>query len=118
MSTFPNIPDGYYSRPIKPPKTLREGLSNFVQMIVNDLGRGEFGEALLRAVDLLGDVDSGIYDRALPSLPPNWQGVPLVDPERAAADLSRRLEQARAEGFRQGVQHERNRIVRSLVSAA
>ena len=42
-----------YSREIKPPKTTKEGLLNFVQMIINDIERKQHQEALYRAVDLL-----------------------------------------------------------------
>ncbi len=48
----------YYSREIKPPKNKQEGLANFVQLIINQLERGETNEALLTAVDLWNDVTS------------------------------------------------------------
>ena len=50
--------DPYYARSVTQPKTKRQGLTNFVQMIINDLEAGESREALLRAVDLLDDINS------------------------------------------------------------
>lgn len=49
---------GYYSAPISQPKSKEEGLKNFVQMIINDLEKGNHKEALLKAVDLLNDIGS------------------------------------------------------------
>jgi hypothetical protein len=48
----------YYSREIETPKTMRDGLANVVQDIINTLEAGNPHEALLRAVDLLDDVRS------------------------------------------------------------
>jgi len=41
-----------YSMPIEMPKTKKDGLLNFVQMIINAAERGDVREALLLAVDL------------------------------------------------------------------
>lgn len=46
----------YYSAEIKKPKDRREGLANFVQMIVNRIEAGDHREALLTAADLLEDL--------------------------------------------------------------
>ena len=48
--------DHYYSREIVSPKTKREGLVNFVQMIINLIESGDNCEALLTAVDLRQDL--------------------------------------------------------------
>ena len=48
----------YYSRPIAKPKDRREGLINFVQMIINAAERGDAREAMLLAVDLRNDLAS------------------------------------------------------------
>jgi hypothetical protein len=50
-----------YSKEIKTPANKKEGLENFVQMIINRLENDEPREALLTAVDLLQDLQSGIY---------------------------------------------------------
>lgn len=53
----------YYTQPLNQnPENMREGLLNFLQMIINCLEDGDNKEALLKAVDLRQDVDSGIYD--------------------------------------------------------
>ena len=52
----------YYTNVIKMPVNMRGGLSNFLQMIINNIEAGNVEEALLKAVDLQHDVDCGIYD--------------------------------------------------------
>lgn len=54
-----------YTRPIEMPATKRDGLLNFVQMIVNEIEAGNAREALLKAVDLHQDISSGAYDTAM-----------------------------------------------------
>lgn len=56
---------GCYSRPIELPKSKRDGLLNFLQMIINAAEAGDSREALLKTVDLRQDIESGIYDEAL-----------------------------------------------------
>jgi hypothetical protein len=53
-----NARHGYYYAEITMPKTKREGLQNFVQLIINQIEQGEHREALLTAVDLLNDLKS------------------------------------------------------------
>lgn len=48
----------YYSRPVTMPKNKRQGLSNAVQMIINQLENGDTREGLLQAVNLLDDINS------------------------------------------------------------
>ena len=55
----------YYSQPIEMPKTKRDGLANFVQIIINKIEAGQSREALLSAVDLLDDIVCGNYDDAM-----------------------------------------------------
>lgn len=43
----------YYSKTLTQPTTRKEGLLNFVQMIINRIEAGDHREALLTAVDLL-----------------------------------------------------------------
>jgi hypothetical protein len=50
-----------YAREITMPNSKQEGLANFVQMIINDLEAGDVREALLKAVDLRGDIESECY---------------------------------------------------------
>lgn len=45
-----------YAREIKMPATKKDGLCNFVQMIINRIEAGEHREALLVAVDLLDTI--------------------------------------------------------------
>jgi len=55
----------YYSKKIEMPKTMKEGLCNFVQMIINIAEAGDSREAMLKAVDLLNDLNTGVYDGAM-----------------------------------------------------
>ncbi len=54
-----------YSREIGMPKTKRDGLANFVQMVINRIEINDSREALLLAVDLLEDINCGLYDDAM-----------------------------------------------------
>ena len=49
-------PDCTYSRAITSPRSKRDGLVNFVQMIINLIEEGNTCEALLTAVDLRQDL--------------------------------------------------------------
>lgn len=99
----------YYTRPIAMPKTKRDGLANFVQMIINAIEAGEVNEALLKAVDLHQDITSGIYDSA------------MVD-ARAQSAMAKELQakrdaeiaEARDEAWLDGIKTERARIVSLL----
>jgi hypothetical protein len=51
-----------FTREIKTPANKKEGLENFIQMIINRLESNETREGLLLAVDLLEDVRCGIYN--------------------------------------------------------
>lgn len=57
--------DTHYSRKIEMPKTKRDGLANFVQMIINAAEAGDSREAMLKAVDLHQDITCGLYDDAM-----------------------------------------------------
>jgi len=46
----------HYSQEIKAPKNMKEGLQNFVQMIINEIEAENHHEALMKAVDLLNDL--------------------------------------------------------------
>ena len=61
----------YYSLPVTPPKNAQEGIINFVQTIINDLERGDAGEALLKAVDLRNDLVTEIYQVTIEPADPN-----------------------------------------------
>ena len=52
----------YYTQEIKTPKNRKEGLQNWIQLIINLLEAGNSNEALLQAVDLLNDVRCGAYN--------------------------------------------------------
>lgn len=55
----------HYSREIEMPETRRDGLAKFVQMVINRIEAGDHREALLTAVDLLEDINTGQYDDAM-----------------------------------------------------
>lgn len=52
----------YYSREVKTPANKKEGLENFIQMIINQLEGDKPENAIYTAVDLLQDVRFGTYD--------------------------------------------------------
>lgn len=102
-----------YSRKIEMPRTKRDGLANFVQMIINQIEAGDAQEALLKAVDLHQDIACGQYDEA------------MVD-TKAANAATRELEQkhieelaaAKADGVEAGIRMERQRVSDLLGLAA
>ena len=51
----------HYSAEITMPSNMKEGMMNFLQMIINDLEAGNSQEALLKAVDLQEDVRCDMY---------------------------------------------------------
>lgn len=55
----------YYYKAITKPANRKEGLVNFIQMVINELENENPNEALLVAVDLINDVRFGTYDDAL-----------------------------------------------------
>jgi hypothetical protein len=89
----------YYTREITMPKTKREGLANFVQMVINAAEAGDSREAMLKAVDLLNDIHCGVYDDAMG-----------VSQDHAQSALSKQLQcQAAEAGVHAAVEFERGR---------
>ena len=91
---------GYY-RQLAPPKNMKDGLCNFVQMIINTAEAGNASEAMYLAVDLLDDLRNGTYDGAM--------GISAAS---AKSNLERQMEKDRAEAaetarqeYIKGVQH-------------
>lgn len=85
---------GNYTRPIEAPKTRKDGLCNFVQMVINRLEAGDPAEALLVAVDLLNDLEGTVYDSAITA--PKGPASILLSEHDA------QLRDAKAEAFRKG----------------
>lgn len=103
----------YYSRKIEMPATKRDGLANFVQMIVNKLEAGEHREALLTAVDLHEDITCGLYDDAMTDA----KAVNAARME-ALAEQQQKIEAAKSAGYEQGVADEKARMAKALGLAA
>jgi len=107
----------YYSKPVIPPATRKDGLLNFVQLIINRIEAGDINEALLTAVDLL-DTLSG---NANP-----FAGVtddisrPAMEAELRAQSEAARVEQARYGDlrFEQGRESMRRELAALLGNAA
>jgi hypothetical protein len=51
----------HYSREITMPATRKEGLCNYVQMIINRIEAGDMHEAIMTAVGLLDDLSGSVY---------------------------------------------------------
>lgn len=73
-----------YARDIQMPKTRKEGLCNYVQMIINRLEAGDHREALLTAVGLLDDLSGSVYDDI--SDPPTPEMIPAAEHFQAVAN--------------------------------
>lgn len=85
----------YYTREISMPENKAEGLQNFVQIIINQIERGEHREALLSAVGLLDDLSCGIYSEV--TTPEGDGYVPMKEHLHAVA-------KAKAEGINAGME--------------
>lgn len=103
----------YYSREIKMPATKREGLENFLQMVINKLEAGETREALMLAVDLQDDVRCGIYDDAMADA----KGFNRMTQEMMAKH-SAEIVKADEAGYERGVADEKARMAKQLGLAA
>ena len=102
----------HYSRQIEMPKTKRDGLANFVQMIINSAEAGDAQEALLKAVDLLEDIRCGLYDDAMVDDRARRVQAKAVADMQSAHDAA--LAQAHGRGYAEGVSAEKSRLARIL----
>lgn len=90
----------YYSREIKMPLDKREGLANFVQIIINKIEAGEIDEALLTAVDLHQDIVTGLYDAAMKDTKAEIAFAREMEAKHTA-DIISTAEKAREDGVRE-----------------
>ena len=51
-----------YSQSLEMPENAQEGITNFVQMIINQIEAGNPQEALMLAVDLRNDLVTEVYE--------------------------------------------------------
>lgn len=99
----------YYSREIKMPANKREGLANFVQMIINRLEAGETREGLMVAVDLHQDIVTGVYDDAMTDANGLQALVAEMEAKHAADIIA-----AAQKGREDGIAEEKARMAKSL----
>ncbi|MCC6887758.1 MAG: hypothetical protein IT536_04410 [Hyphomicrobiales bacterium] len=106
----------YYSREITAPKTLHDGLCNFVQMIINRIEANEPGEALYLAVDLLNDLQGARHPYASITSPLDDRMRPVLDQvnRQHQAALAETLAKGIADGIEQGRRLERRDIAKRL----
>lgn len=101
-----------YARPIKEPRTRKDGLLNFVQMIINAAERGDVREAILLAVDLkdtisgdanpFADVTDGLTRDAVVKEVAEMRRTFELERAAAVSDALRKgADSARAEMLRQ-----------------
>jgi hypothetical protein len=89
-----------YTRKIEMPVNKREGLANFVQIIINKIEAGDIENALLTAVDLREDIDCGIYDDAMINKTAELAFAKEMQAKHAA-DIIAAAERGREDGIRQ-----------------
>lgn len=102
-----------YSLPITEPRTRKDGLLNFVQMIINAAERGDVREAILLAVDLKDTIagDANPFAAVTDSLTRDAVVKEVADMRRVMeADRSVREDAA----FKRGQKAERADILRRL----
>lgn len=106
---------GHYSRQVTMPKTRREGLRNFVQMIINDIEAENYQEALLRAVDLCDEFEgSGYSDVIEGERGKNVRDAIDAALKEAAAKHAEVLAQATSDAYERGIADERKRMAAVL----
>jgi hypothetical protein len=106
-----------YSRGIKMPKTRKEGLCNFVQMIINNLEAERHREALLIAADLLDTLEGDANPFA--SITADKDNKLIEELSRKhATEIADAIILAHNEGHQQGVSDEKARMARQLGLAA
>lgn len=98
-----------YTREVTMPKTRREGLANFVQIIINYIEAGDSREALLHAVALLDDIRSGQYDDAMTDAAGYSAIIREAEKKHSAEIIA-----AGQAGYDQGVQAEKDRMAKAL----
>lgn len=99
----------HYTRDIKMSRNKKEGLENFLQMIINHAEAGRTRETLLTAVDLLEDVRSGAYDDAMKDAAGFSQIIAEAQQKHADALVAQA-----SSSFEAGQQEERKRIAALL----
>lgn len=99
----------YYSREIRMPTTRREGLANFVQIIINKIEAGEVDSALMAAVDLHEDLMTGIYDDAMTDKNAQLAIVKEMEAKHAADIIA-----AAKKGREDGISEEKARMSKAL----
>lgn len=97
----------HYTREIAKPASKLEGLRNFVQMIINEIEADNTQEALLKAVDLLGDLyEKGPYSEvASPAYAPS--------PE----DVQSMIAEAKDDGYQAGLKEGRAKTLKAISNA-
>lgn len=107
----------FYSREIKMPVTRKQGLCNFVQMIINQIESGNSREALLTAVDLL-DTLSGEAN-PFSSITSGKDNAMIEELKRKhAAEMSEAIIKAHAAGVDQGKTEQKRALAEMLGLAA
>lgn len=84
-----------YAREIKMPATRKEGLCNFVQMIINRIEAGDSREALLTAVDLLDTLSGQANPFSVVTADATPSGMPMAEHFSA-------IESAKRDAFQRG----------------
>ena len=102
----------YYTRDIEMPKTKRDGLANFVQLIINSAEAGDAREAMLKGVDLLDDIQCGNYDDAMTDA----KAINTALNEQIARHQTE-ITDAYQRGFSDGVENARTKLTQMLDTA-
>jgi hypothetical protein len=89
----------HYTRKIEVPANKRDGLANFVQIIINQIEAGDIENALLSAVDLHEDIVCGIYDDAMQDAKGSLAIIREMEAKHTA-DIIAAAERGREDGIR------------------
>lgn len=90
----------HYSAEIQHPNNLKEGLQNFVQIIINDIESNKPQNALFTAVDLLNDLRFGTYNDACKDIPKEVETTKTIS---LLSNQIKKLEVSVKENYNQGL---------------
>lgn len=110
-------PVTYYSREIKMPATRKDGLCNFVQMIINQIEAGKAQEALLTAADLLDTLSGNANPFAEVTEGRDNAMVEELN-RKHAAEMREAIVRAHQQGVEEGQRQQKAKLVEMLGLAA
>jgi hypothetical protein len=103
-----------YRQEIEMPKNMKEGLCNFVKMMINAADEGDCREVCLKGIDLLNDLRFGVYDSAMGISRDDAKSNLNTHMEKLKKDSKDFAASEYARGLIDGASHKQKEIVSAL----